>query len=76
MPGAAGLVLTGGIVAVAAAEYLGVPGAGLDAPDPSSIGRPSEAALAMVAPLDAGETGGGTVDVDGSPGNSDNSTRD
>jgi hypothetical protein len=76
MPGAAGLVLTGGIVAVAAAEYLGVPGAGLDAPDPASIGRPSEAVLAMVARLDSLSGGGSAVVVDGSPGNSDNPTRD
>ena len=76
LPGAAGLVVTGGIIAVAAAEYLGVPGAGLDAPDLASLGRPSEAATAMAARLDSGAPAPGSGDVDGSPGNSDNSTRD
>ena len=73
MPGAAGLVLTGGIMAVAAAEYLGVPGSGLPGPDPETLGRPGEAALAMASRLDEEDA---RVVVDETPANSDNSTRD
>lgn len=79
-PGAAGLVIAGGILAVAANEFRGVGPGGLGADHArASVGQPSEAALRMVEQLDAaaasapGGPGGG---VDDSAGNSDNSTRD
>jgi hypothetical protein len=58
-PGPAGLVVGAGVVALAAAEYLGVPSAGHGGHvDPATVGSPSESALRMVERLEAEERSG------------------
>src|SRR5512140_2536061 len=55
-PGPAGLMVGAGIVALAAAEYLGVPSSGDGGRvDPATVGLPSESALRMVERLEAKE---------------------
>ncbi len=54
--GPAGLVVLGGIAAVAAAEYAGAKRPGITAPeDLESIGRPSELALRALERIEAGD---------------------
>ncbi|HEY5629567.1 MAG TPA: hypothetical protein VIR16_08660 [Candidatus Limnocylindrales bacterium] len=66
-PGPAGLVVGAGIAAIATAEYLGVPSAGLDGhPDPATVGLPSESALRMVERLEAEDQAGAEDSASGS----------
>lgn len=84
--GPLGLAAIGGVAAVAGAEYLGARRPGLTAPEGlESVGRPSEIARQVADRLDRGDPTDDSADrrgdpvwpdVDGSPSNSDNSTRD
>lgn len=55
LPGPAALAVGAGFAALAAAEYLGAPHAGLAAPEFEAVGRPSESAFRMVERLEAEE---------------------
>jgi hypothetical protein len=58
-PGPAALAVGAGIVALAAAEYMGVPSSGHGVRvDPATLGLPSESALRMVERLEAEERSG------------------
>jgi len=88
--GPLGIAAIGGVAAVAGAEYLGARRPGMTAPDGlENVGRMSETARLVAERLDRGEPAEqsqdspasdpgttGHPDVDGSPSNSDNSTRD
>lgn len=84
--GPLGLAALGGVPAVAGVEYLGARRPGPTAPDGlESVGRPSEIARQVADRLDRGDPADDSADrrgdpawpdVDGSPSNSDNSTRD
>ena len=55
-PGPAGLAVGAGVVAIAAAEYLGVPSAGRGGRvDPATVGLPDESAVRMAERLEAEE---------------------
>jgi hypothetical protein len=76
--GPLGIAAIGGVAAVAGAEYLGARRPGLTAPDGlESVGRTSEIARQVADRLDRGEPASAAQGpIDGSPSNSDNSTRD
>lgn len=88
--GPLGVAAIGGVAAVAGAEYLGARRPGMTAPDGlENVGRTSEIARQVADRLDRGEPADrasdapardpgapADPDVDGSPSNSDNSTRD
>jgi hypothetical protein len=63
-PGPAGIAVGAGVLAMAAAEYLGVPSSGHgERVGPATVGLPSESALRMVERLEAEERSGhGTGD--------------
>lgn len=56
MGGPAGLVIIGGVAAVAAAEYLGAGHGGAGGVSPEHVGQPSDAVLQAIEKLDRGET--------------------
>ena len=56
MGGPAGLVIIGGVAAVAAAEYLGASQGGAGSIPPEQVGQPSDAVLQAIEKLDRGET--------------------
>jgi hypothetical protein len=78
--GPVGLAAIGGVAAVAGAELAAARRPGVTSPeDLEAVGRPSESARQVAARLDGESRPGAAsepVVVDGSAGNSDNSTRD
>ena len=66
--GPAGLVMVGGVAAIAGAEHAAANRPGITAPDElEAVGRPSEAALRVVEQIEAGNDPSATPDDDAAP---------